>query len=102
MPGRKGRLLRRRGRLRANLQLFNEESQLVPAFWTVPAVALNDLARRFQFESRVEEVATLGTYYSLRRQIVERTSTERKFSRPVLKQFQKMSENNPWESRAYY
>ena len=94
--------MRRWSCLRADLQFFNQEPKFVPAFWTVPAVALNDLARGFQFKSGVEEVAALGTYYSLRRQIVERTSTESKFSRPVLKQFQKTSEDNPPESRAYY
>jgi len=87
--GRKGRLLRRRSCLRADLQSLNRESQFLSTLRTVATVSLNDLTWRFQFESGVEEVAALGTYYSLRRQIVERTSTERKFSYPVLKQFQK-------------
>jgi hypothetical protein len=65
-------------------------------------VSLNDLTRRFQFEPSVEEVAALGTYYSLGTQIVDRTSTERKFPGQVLKQFQKTSEKELRESRAYY
>jgi len=87
--GRKGRLLRRRSCLRADLQSLNRESQFLSTLRTVATVSLNDLTWRFQFKPGVEEVAALGTYYSLRRQIVERTSTERKFSYPVLKQFQK-------------
>lgn len=32
----------------------------------------------------------------------DRTSTERKFSQRVLKQFQKTRDDKPWKSRAYY
>ncbi len=70
MLGRKGRLLRRGSGLRADLQSVNVEAQLVPALGTVPTVSLNDLTRRFQFEPGVEEVAALGTYYSLGTQIL--------------------------------
>jgi hypothetical protein len=73
--GRKARLLRRRSGLRTNLESLNREAQFLSALGTVPAVSLNDLTRRFQLEPSIEEVAALGTYYSLRRQIVDRTST---------------------------
>jgi hypothetical protein len=89
MLSRKGRLLCWWSRLGTDLQFLNHETQFVSTLGTIATVSLDDLTRRFQFKPGVEEVAALGTYYSLRRQIVERTSTERKFSYPVLKQFQK-------------
>jgi len=100
---RKGNLLRRRSCLGTDLQFLNHKTQLISTLGTVATVPLYDLTRRFQFKPGVEEVAALGAYYSLRRQIVAKTpDDERKFSRPVLKQFQKTSEDEPQESRAYY
>jgi len=89
MLSRKGRLLSWWSRLGTDLQFLNHETQFVSTLGTIATVSLDDLTRRFQFKPGVEEVAALGAYYSLRRQIVERTPTERKFSYPVLKQFQK-------------
>jgi len=95
--------LRRWGCLGTYLQSLDRETQFLSTLGTVATVSLNDLTRRFQFKPSVEEVAALGTYYSLRRQIVAKTSTMSvKISDPVLKQFQKTSEDEPQESRAYY
>ena len=51
-----------------DLQGLDCEVELVPAFWAVAAVALYDLARGLQFESRIQHVAAFGTKNSLWRQ----------------------------------
>jgi hypothetical protein len=75
MLSRKGRLLCWWSRLGTDLQFLNHETQFVSTLGTIATVSLDYLARRFQFKAGVEEVAALGAYYSLRRQIVAKTPT---------------------------
>ncbi len=71
MSGRKSnRLLRGQRGLRRNLQGLSVEAQLLPAFWAVPTIALNNLHRSLQLKPRVEKVPTFRAYYSLRTQLV--------------------------------
>src|SRR3989475_12488074 len=87
--GRKGKLLRGRSCLRTDLQFLNHKTQFISTLGTVATVPLYYLTRRFEFKPGVDLGGRRIIKKKMRRQIVDRTSTERKSSRPVLKQFQK-------------